>query len=506
MFPWLTVLALLPMLGALVLCFVKGDPGRMAGFIFSIATLVLGVYVFIIAFGGNDLAEQVAWIKPLGAWYAMRADGMAAVMMLLTVIVVPVVLLAEWNVGEKAANGVPGQKTWSTRTYFALALALESLSLFVFLADDVLLFYLMFEATLIPMYFLIAGWGGPKRTAAAVKFLIFSLAGGLIMLVSIIGLYAVSAGAGKASYLISDLAALDISGTTGRWLFVGFLIAFAIKAPMVGVHSWLPDTAEQATPGSSTLLVGILDKIGTFGMIKLCLGLFPEASHWATPFMLIWALVSIVYGAIMAIGAKDLLRLVSYTSISHFGFMVLGVFAMTTQSMTGTIFYMLNHGFGTAALFLVLGFLISRRGAQTWDAFGGVQKVAPVLAGSLLLAGLAGLGLPGMASFWGEFMVTSGTWQRYPIHAAIAILGVVLAAVYILLMYQRTMTGPVTDQVAEHVRDDLSGREKLVVAPVIALLLVFGFFPKPMVDVIEPTVKDTMTQIGVADPEPKLGR
>lgn len=494
---WLTTLVLLPMAGALLLCLVKGQAAKVAGLVFSMLTLALGVAVFVAA--GSDaaaLAVQVPWIAPIGAWFALSVDGMGAVMVLLTVILVPVVMIAEWNIGDSDGR-------WSTRAFFGLVLVLESLSLLVFLAGDALLFYLAFEATLIPMYFMIGGWGGAKRGRAAIKFLLFSLAGGLVMLVGIVGLFAVSVGAGTPSYLLSDLAALKIGGDLGKWLFAAFFFAFAVKAPMVGVHTWLPDTAEQASPGTSTLLVGVLDKIGTFGMIKFCLMLFPEASQWATPVVLIWALVSILYGAVMAIGSPHLMRLISFTSVSHFGFMVLGIFAVTTPSLTGSMFYMINHGFSTAALFLIVGFLIQRRGSAQVGDFGGVQKVAPVLAGVFLMAGLSALALPGMSSFVSEFLVTSGAFQRYPWHTGVAVLGVVLAAVYVLLAYQRTMTGPVTDQVAETVKTDLSARERLVAAPLLALILVFGFFPKPMLDAVEPTAKDTMSQVGVTDPAPQ---
>ena len=273
---------------------------------------------------------------------------------------------------------------------------------------------------------------------------------------------------------------------------------------MAGLHTWLPDTAEQATPGASTMLVGILDKIGTFGMIKVCLMVFPEASAWATPVVLVWAIVSMIYGALMALSSPDLLRFVSYTSVSHFGFMVFGVFALTTQSLSGSVFYMLNHGFSTAALFLVVGFLIARRGSANVDAFGGVQRTAPVLAGVFLMSGLSALALPGMSSFVSEFLVMAGAWQRYPIHTAVITLGMVLAAAYVLTVYKKTMTGPVTDQVSEKVNRDLDGRERLVVVPLLALLLILGFFPKPVLDVADDAARHVMTSLGVTDPAPAI--
>jgi NADH-quinone oxidoreductase subunit M len=388
----------------------------------------------------------------------------------------------------------------------ALVLILESLSLYVFLATDVLLFYIFFEATLIPMYFLIAGWGGPKRAKAAVKFLLFSLAGGLVLLFSVIGLGVSFANQSAPSYLIVDLVKLNVPPATQMLLFLGFFIAFAIKAPMFPVHTWLPDTAEQATPATSTLLVGILDKIGTFGMIRFCLGLFPDASRLATPVIVVLALISILYGALAAIGQKNMLRLVAFTSVSHFGFMVLGIFALTTQSISGTIFYMVNHGFSTAVLFLVVGYLAKRRGSVEINSLGGVFQVAPVMAGMLLLGGLASLSLPGMGSFVGEFLVLAGTWSRYPIIAAVGTLGTVLAALYILIMYQRTMTGPVTDQTREHITSDASWRERLAIAPVILALLVLGFFPKPVLDLSNQVAKTTMTTLNVSDPAPTVGQ
>jgi NADH-quinone oxidoreductase subunit M len=421
---------------------------------------------------------------------------MSLMMVLLTVVLTPAVLLAEWRLADGG-----GSAKWGPRAYVGLVLALEGLSLLVFMAGDVLLFYLLFEATLIPVYFLIGGYGGARRSYAAIKFLLFSLAGGLVMLFSVIGIYAESTRQfGAPTYLLSELAALRPDQTTGMLLMVGFLIAFIIKAPMVPVHTWLPTAAEESTPGTSVLLVGVLDKIGTFGMIKFCVFLFPDASRAVGPIMIVLALVSILYGALAAIGSKNLLRLVAYTSISHFGFMVLGIYTFTTVGTSGTIFYMLNHGFSTGALFLVLGFLITRRGSALVDAYGGVQKVAPVLAGTLLLAGLSSLALPGMSSFVSEFMVMAGAWSREPWVAAVAALGTVLAAVYILLMYQRTMTGPVTDQVSEGIRSDLNLREKVVAAPLIAVMLVLGFVPQLALTQIEPTVSAVLAHAGVSDP------
>ena len=345
-----------------------------------------------------QFVEKLSWIERFNVQYFLGVDGLSFWFVPLTAFITVVVVIAGWEVITERVN-----------QYMAAFLILSGLMIGVFAALDGLLFYVFFEATLIPMYFLIGGFGGPRRSYAATKFLLFSLAGGLIMLASVIGLYGQSVSAnGQASYLLSDLAAINISGDIGRWLMAGFLIAFIIKAPMVPLHTWLPDAAEEATPGTSVLLVGVLDKIGTFGMIKFCLGLFPDASRWVAPVMIVLALVSILWGALAAIGSKNLMRLVAYTSVSHFGFMVLGIYAMTTAGISGTVFYMLNHGFSTAALFLVVGYLIKRAGTADVDAFGGAQKLVPVLSGVFLLAWLSALGLPGLSSFVSEFMVLAG--------------------------------------------------------------------------------------------------
>lgn len=494
----LTILGLLPILAGLLLFIPWGNFGRWIGLGASLVTLAFTLYLFQSYLAGTDLSVTVAWIPAFGAYWALGLDGMGILMVLLTAILVPVVLLAEWWL---AAEG-----RWSANVYAGLVLILEGLAFYVFTANDILVFYLFFEATLIPIYFLIVGYGGPKRAKAAIKFLIYSLVGGLIMLVSIIGLYGHQVGiSGKSSYLVSEVAKLHFDGATGRWLMIGFLIAFIIKAPMVPVHTWLPDAAESGTPGTSVLLVAILDKIGTFGMIKFCLGLFPEASRWVAPFMMVLALISIIYGALAAVGSKNLLRLIAYTSVSHFGFMVLGIYAATTWSLSGAIFYMMNHGFSTAALFLVVGFFICRRGSAEIADFGGVQKPAPVLAGLFLIAGLSGAALPGMSSFVSEFLVLAGTWQVAPWFAGIAALGMVLSALYILLAYQKTMTGPVPEKVAESFTEDAKLREKLVMAPLIALILVFGFWPQPMITHSDQTAKTMMAHIGAQDPAVIVG-
>jgi NADH-quinone oxidoreductase subunit M len=285
-----------------------------------------------------------------------------------------------------------------------------------------------------------------------------------------------------------------------KWLFLGFFIAFAIKAPLWPFHTWLPDAAAASPPGAAVLLVGVLDKVGTFGMLRYCWELFPAGAKYFTPLVITLAVIGILYGAIVAIGQQSMKRLIAYTSISHFGFIALGIFAMTSQGVSGATFYMVNHGFATGALFILAGFLITRRGSDRIADFGGVQKVAPLLAGLFLISGLAGLSLPGLSTFISEFLVLIGTFSRYKVAASFATVGIILAAIYILWMYQRVAGGPVRDQVAG--MKDLRPRELLAVAPLIVLIIGVGVYPKPVLDIINPAVRVTMSQIHETDPVP----
>ncbi|HEY9266037.1 MAG TPA: NADH-quinone oxidoreductase subunit M, partial [Mycobacterium sp.] len=280
----------------------------------------------------------------------------------------------------------------------------------------------------------------------------------------------------------------------------------AVKAPLWPLHRWLPDSAVEATPASAVLMMAIMDKVGTFGMIRYCLQLFPDSAVYFSPLIITLAVIGIVYGSVVAIGQTDVMRLIAYTSISHFGFIILGIFVMTSQGQSGSTLYMINHGISTAALFLIAGFLVSRRGSRLISAYGGVQKVAPVLAGTFLVSGLATLSLPGLAPFISEFLVLIGTFTRYPAFAVLAASALVLSAIYVLWMYQRMMTGPVPAELAagDGRLHDLRPRELVVVAPLIALLVVLGVYPKPALDVINPAVTHTLTTINQPDPAPRM--
>ncbi|HEY7721496.1 MAG TPA: NADH-quinone oxidoreductase subunit M [Pedococcus sp.] len=497
-FPWLTTIMLLPLVGAAV---VFALPAGVADRAKHIALGVSGVTLLLTIAAALQfettsseqfqLVEQHEWIPQFGVSYALGVDGLALVMILMAVILAPVCILAAW---DDVPEGGGREKN-----YFALMLVLETFMVGVFAATDVFLFYVFFEAMLIPVYFLIGLYGGARRQYAAVKFLLFSLAGGLVMLVAVIALFQYGPG-GADGFLVEKLTGLEIPVVAERLMFVGFFFAFAVKAPMWPVHTWLPDAATEARPATAVLLVGVLDKVGTFGMIRFCLQLFPEASQWATPVVIVLAVISVLYGALLAIGQTDIMRLIAYTSVSHFGFIVLGIFALTTVGGAGSTLYMLNHGFATAALFLVGAMLVARRGSKRIPDFGGWQRVTPGLAGVFLVAGLSGLALPGLASFVSEFLVLLGTFQRYPVAAIIATTGIVLAALYILLMYKRMMTGP-KPELTEPVHD-WNLREKLVVAPLIVAFLFLGFYPKPALDLLNPAVSATLQHVGVTDPAP----
>ncbi|MFF4158148.1 NADH-quinone oxidoreductase subunit M [Streptomyces sp. NPDC001678] len=522
-FPLLTATAVVPALGAVATAAVPAERRAAAKWLalaVSLVTLVLAA-VQLVRFdpdakGPFQLTESHAWIADFGVRYELGVDGISVVLIGLTALLIPFIVLAGWHDADPLETR---SSRWRpTQGFFALILMVEAMVVIAFEATDVFLFYIFFEAMLIPMYFLIGGFGdragergeaesATQRSYAAVKFLLYNLVGGLIMLAAVIGLYAVTADQlGHGTFSLTEIVQaraagkLDFATTTERALFLGFFFAFAVKAPLWPLHTWLPNAMGEATAPVAVLITAVVDKVGTFAMLRFCLQLFPEASKWATPVILVLSLISILYGALLAVGQRDIKRLVAYASISHFGFIVLGIFAMTTQGQSGATLYMVNHGISTAALMLVAGFLISRRGSRLIGDYGGVQKVAPLLAGTFLVGGLATLSLPGLAPFVSEFLVLVGTFSRYPAAGVIATVGIVLAALYVLVLYQRTMTGPVSESVRE--MPDLRARELAVVAPLIALLLFLGVYPKPVTQLLDPAVAHTMSQVHKSDPQP----
>ncbi|WP_178360736.1 NADH-quinone oxidoreductase subunit M [Mycolicibacterium hippocampi] len=514
--PWLTVLWAVPMVGAALVLLLPAAQRALAKWVALAVSLVVLAVTAVVTVGFDPAGEQFqfveshTWIPSFGTGYILGIDGIALALVVLTAVLVPLLIIAGWNDARDRLS-------WGGRSvniYFALTLAVEGMVLISLVSLDILLFYVFFEAMLIPMYFLIGGFGGQNRSAAAVKFLLYNLFGGLIMLAAVVGLYVVTAQSDAFAAGTFDFRAIVAAVAGGEFvlnpmvmhlLFGGFMFAFAVKAPLWPLHRWLPDSAVEATPASAVLMMAIMDKVGTFGMIRYCLQLFPDSAKYFSPLIITLAVIGIVYGAIVAIGQTDVMRLIAYTSISHFGFIILGIFVMTSQGQSGSTLYMVNHGISTAALFLIAGFLVSRRGSRLISDYGGVQKVAPVLAGTFLVSGLATLSLPGLAPFISEFLVLIGTFTRYPVFAVIAASALVLSAIYILWMYQRMMTGPLhADLDGKGVLSDLVPRELVVVAPLIALLLVLGVYPKPAFDVINPAVTYTLTTIDQPDPAPRM--
>ena len=496
----LTIIGLLPLvISVLIVAIPSKNVGLIKKVAFAGTTLIAIISILLaIGFDKSDTSLQYvqsnAWIPTFNINYSVGIDGISLVLILLSTILVPIVVLATWHESDGGR--------WSAKVFYVLILILETLMIGVFAATDLFLFYVFFEAMLIPIYFLIGGYGSGNKSAAAVKFLLYSLFGGLLMLASIIGVYVISGNQIGATFDLAQLATLEIDNRTENFLFLGFFIAFAIKAPLWPFHTWLPDAAKAATPGTSVLLLGVLDKVGTYGMIRFCIQLFPDASKTFTPLIITLAVISIIYGAFMAIGQKDIKGLIAFTSISHFGFITMGIFAMTSQGMSGATLYMFNHGFSTAALFLVAGFMILRRKSSTIADFGGLQRVTPVMAWTFFIAGMSSLALPGLSSFVSEFLVLVGTFTRYPVAAVIATFGIVLAALYILIPVQRALHGPTTP--GNENLTDLNIREKIAIAPVIAVIVVLGFYPSPLLKIINPASATVVTQQGFSDPAPTM--
>ncbi|MEI4270141.1 NADH-quinone oxidoreductase subunit M [Klenkia sp. LSe6-5] len=496
--PWLLAMVVLPAVGGAAVAALPRDRDAVAKQVAlgtSLLVLVLAVLATVAFDPGGDrfqLTTAVDWIPAFGVQFALGVDGIALVMLLLIGVLVPVVVVASWR--DTGPGGRP------MKAYFAWLLVLESMMVGVFAATDVFLFYVFFEAMLVPMYFIIGSFGGPRRQFAAMKFFLYSLLGGLVMLASVIGLYVVSnSQIGEGTFAFDALRALDIDPGVQKLLFLGFFVAFAIKAPLVPFHTWLPDSGAEAPVGGAVLLVGVLDKVGTFGFIRYCLPLFPDASRTFAPWILGLAVAGILYGALVAIGQSDIKRLVTYTSIAHFGFIALGIFAFTVESGSGAVLYMVNHGISTGILFLVVGMVVSRGGSRRIADYGGIATKAPVLAGVFLVAGLASLALPGTNSFVSEVLVLLGAFPARPVFTVLATVGIVLAALYVLLLVQRAVHGPVRGLVETRPFPDLRRRELVVVAPLVALVIGLGVYPQPLLDLVNPAVSATMGDVG-SDP------
>ena len=521
----LLAMLLLPLVGSALVALMRSAPvaAKITALVFALGELVLAALAWSAYQPGGgrlQLLLSTEWIPAFGARFALGVDGIALVMIALLAVLVPIVMGSSW------AEKLPEGRT--AAGFYALLLATQSMMIGVFAATDVFLFYLFFEVMLVPMYFLIGRFGGPRRQYAAVKFFLYSLLGGLVMLASVIGVFVVSSqrlGQGIFDWATLVSIAGSIPQSTQIWLFLGFFVAFAIKAPLVPLHTWLPDAGAEAPVGAGVLLVGVMDKVAIYGFLRYCLPLFPDASRVLAPLVLVLAVAGIIYAALLAVGQSDMKRFVAYTSVAHFGFIALGTFAFSTQAQAGAVLYMVNHGISTGMLFIVIGMLIARGGSRLISDYGGVAALAPVLAGMTLVAGLSSLALPGTNAFVSEFLVLIGSYPRQPVFTIIATAGIILAALYVLWFYQRVMQGPVRGAAVVGALDgpgtatapemamqrararfpDLSIREVVVLAPLVALILLLGFYPQPVLDVINPSVGATLTEVGLTDPVVEQG-
>lgn len=484
----LTWLILLPVLGAVAIGLTPRARRELhlpLGIALSILPLALAIYVFGVfePVAGYQFTEYHTWYAPWGIAWNLGVDGISMPMVLLTTILVPIALAASTKITDRA------------KQFVVYTLLLEAGMIGVFLSLDLFLFFVFFEAILVPMYFIIGIWGSDRRIYAAMKFFIYTAFGSALMLAGIIALAIYhSAEFGSVSFGLDQLADLDLSLGQERWLFAVFALAFAIKVPLFPLHTWLPDAHVQAPTAGSVLLAGVLLKLGTYGLIRFNLTLFPEASVEAVPIMGILAVIGIIYGAVVAIVQPDLKKLVAYSSVSHLGFIVLGTFALTSGGLQGAVIQNLNHGLTTGALFLLVGMIYERRHTKKIADFGGLQKVMPVFAGFFLFMTFASIGLPGLNGFVGEFMVLMGSYITLPVLAILAAVGVILAAVYMLWAYERVFTGEPTIE-ENRILSDLSLREVSLLAPLAALILVIGLYPNVLLDKIAPSTEATLDRV-----------
>lgn len=488
-FPLLSFIVWLPVAGAAI---VVGLPRRRPELVvpvaFSVSSLTLGlagylVFQFQASDGGFQFLERTAIWGDLGIDYHLGVDGISLFLVALTAFLVPLGVLASTNI------------THRPKEFMAALLLLEGALIGVFLALDLALFFVFFEVLLVPMYFLIGMWGGERRLAAALKFFLYTAFGSAFLLAGIIFLSAEASDQfGSPTFNYLELLNLDISTTAQYWLFGAFAIAFAIKVPLFPLHTWLPDAHTEAPTAGSVILAGVLLKMGTYGFLRFNLNLFPEASVELAGFIAALGVVGILYGAAVAIVQPDLKRLVAYSSVSHLGFVVLGIFALTSQGVEGGVIQMVNHGLTTGALFLLVGMIYDRRHTREISAYGGLQKVMPIFAGFFLFTAFASIGLPGLNGFVGEFLVLLGSYSQHPVLTGLAAFGVVLAAVYLLWAYERVFTGE-PDKSENRKLQDIGLREISILVPMSALILFLGVYPKPALERIEPAVERVIDRI-----------
>ncbi len=493
----LSLMTFFPLVGMIIILFLPREADRLIKTVTLIVTLIVFLISLPLAFDDVFLnssamhyTEFVNWIS-VGQYFQMNyyvgIDGISLWLVMLTTFIMPIAILSTWNAIEK-----------NTKGFMALALLLETGMLGAFISLDLFLFYVFCELMLVPLYFMIGIWGGKNRIYAAVKFFIFTAVGSLLMLVAIIYVYYFAVKAGvpfENGFSIIQFYQMDIPGNLQTWLFAAFAFSFAIKVPMFPVHTWLPDAHTEAPTAGSVILAAILLKMGTYGFVRFASPLFPEATMQFTPFLALLAVIGIIYGALVAMMQDDVKRLVAYSSVSHLGFVMLGIFASNLQGISGGILQMISHGVSTGALFLIVGFLYERRHTRLIADFGGLSKVMPVFATVFMIVTLSSVGLPGTNGFVGEFLILIGAFEGgLRVFAVVATFGVILAAVYMLWMFQRVMMGKVTNPKNENLKD-LSAREMAIMLPLILFIFWIGVYPNTFLDKMNPAVENLVEQV-----------
>ena len=488
--PWLSFLVFFPLVAAVLLALLPKSAERSVRLWATLAALVEFAVSLPLWWRvqpgapGFQFEESVAWIPVLGAKYHLGVDGVSGLLALLTTFMSLIAILGSWTAVEKRS-----------KEFFALLLALEAGMLGTFFCLDLLLFYVFWEAMLIPMYLLIGVWGGKRRIYAAVKFFLYTMVGSVLMLVAILWLWnAQKAATGTPSFDLATFYAMAITPEQQFWLFVAFAVAFAIKVPMWPVHTWLPDAHVEAPTAGSVILAAVLLKMGTYGFLRFAMPMFPNALAQCTPALAWLSIIGIVYGAVVAMVQPDLKKLVAYSSVSHMGFCMLGLLALNAQGMAGSVMTMLNHGVSTGALFLLVGVVYERRHTREIADFGGLWTVVPVFSVLFLIVTLSSIGLPGTNGFVGEFLVLLGAFKASKPWAVVAATGVILSACYMLWMYQRVVFGPVKHEENRRL-GDLTMRERLVFAPLILLIFWMGVAPQPFLDRMQPTLDRVVAQV-----------